>query len=150
VGQSQATGSAQQPKWLGWAMPAARGVRTLDAVTAPVASWVARWEAAARCPWGTSSTARAIGGQGEDAGQGEEAAEHTERRCGVKWRWRRVVGTNPAADRDLRCSGLANQSRARKGPWHRSRRQMGGHGKGQQWWSRGEKNGGMMAVADPF
>jgi hypothetical protein len=86
--------------------------------------------------------ARAIGGQEEDAGQGEEATERTEWRCGVKWGWRQLVGANPAVDGDVQCSGLANQGRARRGRWQCSQRCTGGRGKEQRWWSGGKKKVG--------
>jgi hypothetical protein len=52
VGQNQPTGLAQQLKWPGQPMPAARGARTLDAVTVSATGRVARREVAAQWPTG--------------------------------------------------------------------------------------------------
>jgi hypothetical protein len=91
----------------------AGGARTLGAVSAPTG--LHGGAVGGGGPQGTRSTARAIGGQGEGTGQGEEVVERTEWWHGMKWGWRQLIGTNPAVDGDLECSGLANQSRARRG-----------------------------------
>jgi hypothetical protein len=80
---------------------------------------------------GTRSTTQAIGAQREDVGQGEEAAEHTERRRNVKWGWRQLIGANPAmVHSDLvgrvrrRCEAKGSAQRL----WEPGRKKMGERG----------------------